>query len=356
MSWRARLYALIVLMGTQLAEGPVVKIFEKEFAAMFGFDRRLVVSVNSGTSALELAYELAGIGPGDEVITPVLTCTATNLPLIHRGAKIVFADIEGDLNVSIKNIEKKITPKTKAIVFVHFGGNNRGLGQLLVLARRYNLRVIEDAAQAVGSSFWGKADFTCVSLQAIKTLTSGDGGFLICSELEDAYTAKKLRWFGYDRDEKQKLGDTDLEIAGYKYHMNDISAAIGLGNLRSLVYAIDRRTKAKAAYRSWDLRDRFLIIAPWLVILRHPFAEQVAKALKAEGIDCGQYHYRNDRYSVFGGADAADLPIMDLVERQYLLLPFHHDITPQDVDRVMTIVMNVINRRNLFSAGSYSTT
>lgn len=342
MSWRARLYALIVLMGTQLAEGPVVKIFEKEFAKMFGFDRRLVVSVNSGTSALELAYELAGIGPGDEVITPVLTCTATNLPLIHRGAKIVFADIEGDLNVSLTNIEKKITPKTKAIVFVHFGGNNRGLGQLLVLARRYNLRVIEDAAQAVGSPFWGKADFTCVSLQAIKTLTSGDGGFLICSELEDAYTAKKLRWFGYDRDEKQKVGDTDLEIAGYKYHMNDISAAIGLGNLRSIKYAFKRRDRARATYRQWDIRGRLLVTGPWLVILRHPKALMAAQALKENGIPSGQYHYRNDKYSVFGGADAADLPIMDLVEKQYLLLPFHHDITPSNVDRIMEIVTNAI--------------
>lgn len=342
MSWRARVYALIVLLGTQLAEGPVVKRFESEFAHRFGFVRKNVVAVNSGTSALELAYELAGIGPGDEVITPVLTCTATNLPLIHRGAKIVFADIESDLNVSISNIEKKITDKTKAIVFVHFGGNNRGLGQLLVLARRYNIRIIEDAAQAVGSPFWGKADFTCVSLQAIKTLTSGDGGFLICKDSEDAIKAKKLRWFGYDRDEKQKQGDTDLKLAGYKYHMNDISAAIGLGNLRSINWAIDKRKKVLEAYRKWDPECTYIATLPWLVILKHPRALQIQQRLRNLGIDCGQYHYRNDKYEIFGDADAADLPRMDVFENGYLLLPYHHGITARQVDYVMGKVSDML--------------
>jgi perosamine synthetase len=166
-----------VLSGTQIAEGPRVKEFEAEFGKKFGFKN--VATVNSGTAALELAYEIAGIGKGDEVITPVLTCTATNLPLIHRKAKIVFADTDLDLNINLNDVRGKITSKTKAIIFVHFGGNNRGLKELLKLCKEKKITLIEDAAQAVGSDFWGKADFTCVSLQAIKTLTSGDGGIII---------------------------------------------------------------------------------------------------------------------------------------------------------------------------------
>ena len=119
-SWLARIYAMKVLCGTQLAEGPVVRTFEREFAERY--DLQNVVAVNSGTRALELAYELAGIGPGDEVITPVLTCTATNLPLVRRGARIVFADINDSLNISVEDVARKIQPRTKAIVFVHLGG------------------------------------------------------------------------------------------------------------------------------------------------------------------------------------------------------------------------------------------
>ena len=177
-----------VLHGTQLAEGPKVKEFEQKFGERFGL--KYVAALNSGTAALELAYEIAGIQKGDEVITPVLTCTATNIPLIHRNATIIFADTDRDLNINIEDVKSKITEKTKAIIFVHFGGNNRGLKELLKICKEKKIILIEDAAQAVGSDFWGKADFTCVSLQAIKTLASGDGGFLICKNKQDHEKAK----------------------------------------------------------------------------------------------------------------------------------------------------------------------
>ena len=245
-SWRARLYTLKTLLGSQLAEGPVVKKFEEEFAKKFNLNN--VVALNSGTSALELAYELADIGENDEVITPVLTCTATNIPLIRRKAKIVFADIDYDININVGDVLKKITPKTKAIVFVHFGGNNRGLKQIQRIGKERGITIIEDSAQAVGSDYWGNSDFACVSLQAIKTLTSGDGGFLICKDRKHYEKARKLRWFGYDREKKQQLGDIDLELAGYKYQMNDITASIGLGNLRSLDKVLKKRKTPPKLY------------------------------------------------------------------------------------------------------------
>jgi len=246
-NWRAPFYVARVLFSGQLAEGPMVKKFEVEFSKMF--NKKNVVAVNSGTSALELAYDLAGIEPGDEVITPVLTCTATNLPLARRHAKIVFADVNYELNIDIDDVKRKITKRTKAVVFVHFGGNNYGLRELKQLCKERGITLIEDAAQAVGSDYWGVGDFTAVSLQAIKTLTAGDGGILITKRKRDATLAKKLRWFGYDRLVKQKRGDTDLTLAGYKFHMNDISAAIALANLKGMRKIIAHRRKLQKCYR-----------------------------------------------------------------------------------------------------------
>jgi dTDP-4-amino-4,6-dideoxygalactose transaminase len=296
----------------------MVKRFEKEFGERFGLKN--VVALNSGTSALELAYELAGISEGDEVITPVLTCTATNIPLIHRKAKIVFADTDYDLNINIEDVKKKITKKTKAIVFVHFGGNNRGLAELLRLCKAQSITLIEDAAQAVGSDYWGKADFTCVSLQAIKTLTSGDGGFLICKKDKDYQKARRLRWFGYDRDLKHAQGDTDLKEAGYKYHMNDITAAIGLGNLAVIDKILIHRQKLADIYRIYGL-----VANVWLAggCSNHYKALKVQYA--AAGIEIGQHHYRNDKYTLFGGRKR--FKVMDLMEDKYFFVPFHYGVT-----------------------------
>lgn len=325
-SWRALWEVNKVLWtGKQLAEGPKVKQFEYEFSNKFGLSN--VVAVNSGTSALELAYELAGIKHGDEVITTVLTCTATTVPLVRRGASIIFADIGNDLNINIQDVEKKITPNTKAIVFVHFGGNNRGLSKLLTICRKRNITLIEDAAQAVGSHYWGWGDFTAVSLQAIKTLTSGDGGFLVCKRNEDYEKAKRLRWFGYDRYKKHSEGDAPLEEAGYKYHMNDISAAIGLGNLRSIDAVFKHEEELAEIYSSYGLFPLGWLVAGFtkhFSILKRIYAE--------EGIEIGQHHYRNDKYTLFGGKQ--DLPIMDYLESEYFFVPNHYKVTKKQAHRI----------------------
>ncbi len=312
-----------------LSEGPQVKAFEEEFAKKFGFEH--ASAVNSGSSALDLAYELIGISSGDEVVMPVLTHPASGLPVVHRKAKVVFADIEEDLNVSVEDVRRKITSQTKALVFVHFGGNNRGLKEMLELAREKGLPLIEDAAQAVGSEFWGKADFTCVSLQAIKTLTSGDGGFLVCKDEEMHKKAKRLRWFGYDRELKQKLGDTDITEPGFKYHMSDITAAIGRGNLRALDWLVAHRKKIGAVYM------RHGISAPiWFAYTLSPKRAELIEFMKSHGVHTGDYHYRNDKYSIFGGRQA--LPVMDRLESQYLLLPLHHGVSVGDVERICALL------------------
>lgn len=322
-----------ILNSDQIAEGLEVKQFEDEFAQKFGLKN--VVALNSGTSALELAYELAGVGEGDEVITPVLTCTATNIPLVRRGAKIVFADIDYDLNINIEHVKRKITDKTKAIVFVHFGGNNRGLADLLTICRERGITLIEDAAQAVGSAFWGQADFTCVSLQAIKTLTSGDGGFLVCKRDEDYQKAKRLRWFGYDREEKQKKGDTDLTEAGYKYHMNNVSAAIGRGNLSEIDSILAHRKALGDIYR---LHGLFAHV--WLAGGLTNDYTGLQKALNDIGVEIGQHHYRNDKYTLFGGLQK--FSVMDELEGKYFFVPNHYSVTLEMADKIGKICKKYI--------------
>lgn len=344
-SYEARQNVERVLLTDQIAEGQEVKDFEYELENMLNVTN--LVTVNSGTTALELAYELAGIGDGDEVIVPVLTCTATNIPLVRRGAKIVWADIDSDLNMDIKDVQRKITSKTKMVVFVHFGGNNRGLAELLELCKFYNITLVEDAAQAIASDYWGKADFTAVSLQAIKTITSGDGGFLICKNKEDYKKAKMLRWFGYDRELKQKDPETDLTLAGYKYHMNNISAAIGRGNLLHLP-GIIAHTKALAEiYRSYGLFTH-----AWLA---GGFTEDymgLKQVMADAGYEIAQYHYRNDINTIFHtyeedllnntiSVKKHHLPNMDRLEGKYFFVPYHMGVTLEDAHNIGKIYENL---------------
>lgn len=310
-----------VLLTDQIAEGPEVKLFEQELEAKLGLKN--IVTLNSGTSALELAYELAGIKEGDEVITPVLTCTATNIPLVRLGAKIIFADTDYDLNINIEDVKNKITDKTKAIIFVHFGGNNRGLRELLEIGQEKGIRIIEDGAQAIGSDYFGQADFTAISLQAIKTITSGDGGLLICKDDKDYKKAKKLRWFGYDREEKQKLGDIDLDLAGYKMHMNDISAAIGRGNLIHLDEIKSHINALGEIYKSYGMFSH-----TWLAGGFTSDYTALKQAMADAGYEIGQHHYRNDKYTLFGGKQS--LPIMDEIENKYFFVPLHMGVTLED--------------------------
>lgn len=331
-SWRAVWNAVRVLRSGQLAEGPQVKAFEKEFGDMFGLHD--VVALNSGTAALELAYELAGIGEGDEVITPVLTAPATNIPLVHRGAKIVFADTEKDLNMSVEDVKREITPRTKAVVFVHFNGNNRGLDELVALCAEKKIPLVEDAAQAVGTPHWGKGDFVCISFQAIKTLTTGDGGALVCKDTILSQKARRLRWFGFDRARGQSA---DISEAGYKYHMNDIAAAIGRGNLRSMHGVIAHRTRLMEEYRAHGI-SAYL----WRAFVLSENREELQRRLKEEGIHAAVYDNRNDNHSLFGGRVV--LPMMDELENKYLLLPLHMGVRVADVRRIAAIVSECNNQ------------
>lgn len=334
-----------VLKSGFIAEGKEVIAFEEEFGHYF--KKNNCVAVNSATSALELSYELAGIADGDEVIAPVLTFNGANLPIVRRRAKIVFADINPEtFNLDSDDVEKRITNKTKAIIFVHFGGCNDGLSEIISLGQKYNIPVIEDAAQAIGSSNWGNADFTIVSFQAIKMLTTGDGGMLICKNEIDAKHAKRLRWFGMDREERHRTGDSDIFEPGYKFHMNNIAAAIGRANLKALNPIIAHRSRLSAFYNSYKFKKNIPVTVhagSWACRVITDDRDDLRKYLLTKGIESGIHHFRNDIYSVFG-KKRLKLPNMNKMENKYFFIPHHHAVSIADARYILKMIENYFNK------------
>ena len=344
------------LSSRWIGEGPKVKKFEERFKERFLGDFE-PIAVGSGTDAIHLAYLLAGLGPGDEVLSPLFTCTATNIPLLYVGATPVFVDVNPEtLNVDVLDLERKITDKTKAVVVVDYGGIPNDYEALGRICKANNLILIADAAHSLGSKYRGTnvgqlADLTIFSFQAIKTLTTGDGGLLaIKNGPGQADLARRLRWFGIDRQAKSSgIWENDIVDVGYKYQMTDIAASLGLSGLDSVDSVIDSRNKRFQAYESaLDGVDGITVVgvasnddyynSAWLfTVLVEERREDLVNSLRASGIESGQVHYRNDRYSIFAESRGT-FPSMDEVESKYLVLPIHRGVDEQTISRVAQVL------------------
>jgi len=315
-----------------LAQGPKVDEFEERLKEKFG---RYVVTVNSGTSALTLAYHLLGLKAGDEVIVPVLTCSATNLPLYHMGVKLIFADINDKLNPQLSDIKSKITPNTKAVVNVHLNGNLNDLNDL-------HLPVVGDMAQCHLRPPKNE-DIACYSFQAIKTITCGDGGMLVFKDKHLYDRAKKLRWFGIDREQRhrhaERLVTLDMKEAGWKYHLNDIAASIGLGSLAEYDKNIAHAKRLKQLYRSeLDNIDGLVVIGgTWTFPLLVEERDRFQARLKQYGIETTLVQSRNDILTPFG-KKRQDLPNMDFAESRYVHLPLHRLVSEGDVEYICKVI------------------
>lgn len=346
--------AVETLRSTFLSEGALVKRFEEQLAARLGLAHP--VAVNSGTSALHLALVLAGVGSGDEVILPPQTFVATGLAVLMQGAVPVFADINPHTgNLCPDSLRRKLTPRTKALMPVHWAGYPCDLDEIHALAAQRGLTVIEDAAHALGAAYRGRpigaiSRFTAFSFQAIKHLTTGDGGALCCLHPADAQAAAVRRWFGIDRAASQPsiLGERvyNIDALGYKYHLNDLAAAVGLGNLADFDQRLARRRAIAARYRQElaGLRGLSLLDeapdrthAYWLfTVLVNP-REQFIRRLAAEGIPTSVVHQRIDRNSIFGGI-RNDLPGQAEFDARQVSLPVHEALTDEDVTRTINAI------------------
>ncbi len=340
------------LRSRWIGQGPKVAKLEKIFEEKFSKEHS-AIAVGSGTDALHLSYILADIGEGDEVISPVFTCTATNIPLLYQRAKIIFADIQKEtLNIDPEHVRKLVNEKTKAIVCVHYGGLPCDMDEIRSIAGEYHIPVIEDAAQALGAKYKGKpigsiSEFTAFSFQAIKHITTGDGGMVAIKDNSLEEKAKRIRWFGIDRSAKQMgIWENDIKELGYKYQMTDIGAAVALASMNHFDWVLDYRQKLLQGYIDGlkgvdgvkvigaDYKDREH--AAWICTVLVDERKDLMKKLRENKIESAQTHYRNDRYSLFGGR--ISLPNMDALEDRYLVLPLHPKMKLDDVDKICSVI------------------
>ena len=352
-----------VLSSRWIGQGPKVEKFENSFGEKFLGEAK-PLAVGSGTDALHLAYLLAGIKSGDEVLTPVFTCTATNIPLLYIGAIPVLVDVNPEtLNIDVEDLKSKITPKTKAIVVVHYGGLPCEMDEITEIADEYGIPVIEDAAHAVGAIYKGKpigsiSEFTMFSFQAIKHITTGDGGLLAIKNANKMEEAKRLRWFGIDRSAKQNgIWENDIKEIGYKYQMTDLGAALGIAGLEEFESTLKLRQSLLSRYiKNLSEFEKIRIIgapneysehAAWLFTILTKNRRNLQKYLLDNGVESNQVHYRNDRYSILGSRQ--NLPNMNLIEDDYLVLPLHTKMTITDVDRISSLIKNYHDQSEKYS-------
>jgi perosamine synthetase len=343
-----------VLTSTFLSEGKLVKEFESQLTIELGM--RHPAALNSGTSALHLALEVAGVGVGDEVILSPQTFIASAITIVQVGGRPVFADIQYDNgNIDPADVEHRITPRTKAIMAVHWGGYPCDMVELHAIAQRHGLVVIEDAAHAPGATYQGQpigaiSDYTCFSFQAIKHLTTGDGGALCARDPEKAREVFRRRWFGIDRANSpvNEVGEReyDLTDVGYKYHLSDYAAALGLANLTGFWERMERRRTLVARYNAGlqavsgltpfvHQADRES--AHWLYGFHVENRLAFIRALKSKGVAASVVHDGIDHNTMFGGK-RPELTQQRRYDETQIHIPLHDGLTDEQVDYIIQVI------------------
>jgi perosamine synthetase len=343
-----------VVSSGWLSEGRRVAEFETRLAAELGLAHP--VAVNSGTSALHLALVLAGVEAGDEVILPAQTFVASGLVILQVGATPVFADIDYSTgNVDPASIASKITARTKAIMPVHWGGLPVDLDAIREIAAGNGLRVVEDAAHALGATYRGTpvgatGDVACFSFQAIKHVTTGDGGAVCSPDPALAAAAKARRWFGIDRTSGggSLLGERAYDVGelGFKYHLNDYAATLGLANLDGFHARLERRREVAMLYRQGleGIAGVTLFAMPpdresawWLFGLHVERRDDFVRALASAGVPASVVHLRIDRNSVFGGIDST-LNEQRRFDETQIHIPLHDRIGRDEAEFVVDVI------------------
>ncbi len=324
-----------VLYSGQISEGKPVVDFERGFGALIGNPH--ILSFSSGTAALHAALVMAGVQPGDDVVSTAMTAEPTNMAIRHAGANIVWADVDvANGNISAQSVAEKITPRTRAIMAVHYGGIPVAIDAIRQIAAAHGIPVIEDAAHALGARYDGKAvgnhsEFVMFSLQAIKHMTTVDGGMLACNDAADVdrilAVGRKFRWFGIDRAASRS--EVDVASVGYKYHMNNVTATIGLIQLDHILPVIeghlangryfDRALQGIAGLSlcRWDSKAE---PSYWFYTVLVEDRGNFSRCLAAAGIASSQAHKRNDLHSVFANS-RCELPGLDTFYAKMIHIP-----------------------------------
>jgi dTDP-4-amino-4,6-dideoxygalactose transaminase len=347
-----------VLRSGWLASGPRVQEFEHKLSAYVG--GRPVRALTSATEALEIALLAAGVQEGDEVITPAMSFCATANVIRRVGATPVFVDVDLDTrNLSLEQAESVITERTRAILPVHFAGLPVDLDCLYGLARRHGLRVVEDAAHAIGSSFKGlrigsRGDLVCFSFHPNKNLTTGEGGAIVASSEADVQYIERARFHGIERGAS---GELDVLFPGMKANMSDIAACIGLGQLARLdEFNARRRALAARYFDLWnrncplrlpargDAGHSWHMFAPLLPARADMTRAQFIRGMDELGIAVGVHYQAIHTFSAYRklGWRAGMFPNAERIGRETVTLPLFPAMRDSDVDRVVAAVHQVL--------------
>lgn len=330
--------------------------FEQRLGALLGVSH--VVATNTGTSALHLALSALGIGPGDEVIVPTLTFVGCFQSIRATGARPVPCEVLPDtLSIDVADVRRRTTPATKAIMPVHYAGNPCDLTALREFASSRGLRIIEDAAHAFGSIFEGRpigngGDIVCFSFDSIKNITCGEGGAVICPDEGLADTMRRQRLLGMERKShastswKDRAWKFEVTSPGYRYHMSNLNAAIGLAQLDKLDGFITRRREICRRYDTEfaqlsgvkPLAIDYTKAAPHIYVVRVPGGRRdgLITFLKNRDIETGIHYMLNHLHPLFD--DGTRLPVTEGLFDEILTLPLHCELSDDDVAKVIESV------------------
>ena len=339
-----------------LGMGFTVKEFEGELERFLG--AKHVIAVNTGTSALHLALDTIGVGPGDQVIVPSLTYVAPVQAIVACGAIPVFCDVQTDtLNMDPGDVANRVTATTRAILPVHYGGRVCRMEEILEIARKDDLRVVEDAAHAYGSTYQGRkvgtlGHVTCFSFDPIKNITCGEGGAVVTDDDELAKRVVVKRILGIDKDtwnryQKERSWFYEVVTPGYRYHMSNINAAIGLAQLKKFDAFLQRKREIVQRY------DEAFLAVDGLKLLSHkldemfPFfyvarvregrRDNLMKYLKENGVGSGVHYIPNHLQPVFAKY-RTEVPVTEEVWQEIITLPLYYEMSDESFERIIQLV------------------
>lgn len=334
-----------VLYGGMIAEGENVYRFESQFAEHFKLP--IALGMSSGTAALHTSLLLAGVKAGDEVITTSMTAEPTNTVILQAGATPVFADVDRlSGNLDPVSVEQLISSRTKAILVVHYAGFPARLQELRAIADRYGVALIEDAAHALGASYGGRGigtvgDYGIFSLQAIKHMTTIDGGVLTMRDVGRADEARRLRWFGLAKGVPRT--EVDITTPGYKYNMNNVAGVIGLAQLETIGPLIDRHVANGRFFDEQIARIPGLSVTHfeaeakpsyWLYSILSEDSEAIEACMTAAGVSASKLHRPNHLHSVFAPM-RRPMPGLDMYYRRLTHIPCGWWVTDEDRERIV---------------------
>lgn len=339
--------------------GPKTQEFEEAFAKYIG--TKYAVALNSCTAALHLALKVMEIENGEVLTTPI-TFISTNHAILYNNGMPVFCDVESDtLNISVKEIEKNLTKRTKAIVVVHYGGHPCDMDPILKIAKEKNIKVIEDAAHACGGEYKGRkagtlGDIACFSFHAVKNLATGEGGMITTNDKDIYERLRKLRWLGinkgtWDREKTEKnimkySWYYDVEEVGFKCHLNDIPAVIGIVQLKKLDWMNDKRRELSFRYNELFKGMKEIetpVVRPYAKSAHHNYVIKTEKRdelniyLQEKGISTGVHYIPNHHYRMYKGCKA-DCPVVEKVWKRLLTLPLYPDLALDEQDIIVKAI------------------